>query len=61
MEYATLHKAAVEKGDGDCHIRLMNSENKQFCAVEKTDFCSFGKIKENVGEQHITVENGVLK
>lgn len=61
MEYATLHKAEVEKGDGDCHIRLMNSENKQFCAVEKTDFCSFGKIKENVGEQHITVENGVLK
>ena len=47
MEYATLHKATVEKGDGDCHIRLMNSENRQFCAVEKSDFCSYGERKDS--------------
>lgn len=33
----------IEKAQGDCYIRAMNSENKQFIGVEYNDFCSYGE------------------
>ena len=45
MEYTSTYKSEVEKADGDCYIRLMNSENRQYCACQHDDFCSFAKMK----------------
>lgn len=35
----------VERTDGICCMRVANSDNKQFCACEYDDFCSFAKMK----------------
>ena len=36
----------VEGADGVCYLRIVNSEDNQFCAVKNTDFCSYGERKE---------------
>lgn len=41
MEYSDSYKQQVDKADGDCYIRKMHSNDDQFCAVTKDDFCSF--------------------
>lgn len=47
-EYTEEHKATVEKADGDCMIRCMAApDDLQFCAVQKDDYCSMGKRKED--------------
>lgn len=35
----------VEGADGVCYLRIVNSEDKQFCAIKNTDFCSYGERK----------------
>lgn len=45
-EYTELHKATIEKADGDCMIRCMVApDDLRFCAVQKDDYCSMGKRK----------------
>lgn len=44
-DYARLF-SATEGADGDCYIRVMNSDDKQFCACKYDDFCSYGERKE---------------
>ena len=44
-EYSTEYLREVEKADGDCYIRRMNSDNEQFVACCRDDFCSFAKMK----------------
>lgn len=46
MEYTEEFKQNAEGADGDCYIRLMHSDDKQFCARKFTDYCSDGKPKE---------------
>ena len=46
MEYTEEYKRSVENADGDCYIRVMNSDDKQFCARKYSDFCSDAKPKE---------------
>lgn len=47
-EYTEEHKATVEKADGDCMIRCMAApDDLQFCAVQKDDYFSMGKRKED--------------
>lgn len=48
MEYCEEYKERVQGADGDCRLRLLNSDFEQFCAVEKNDYCSLG-IKKEVG------------
>lgn len=45
-EYAEEYKQNVEKADGDCYHRMLNSENEQFWACVYDDYCSYGKRKE---------------
>lgn len=45
-EYSEEHKATVENADGDCAIRKWRSDDEQFCAVTKDDYCSLGKRRE---------------
>ena len=42
MEYRSGFIPDVEKANGDCFIRLMNSGDKQFLAVKYSDYCSYG-------------------
>ena len=44
-DYARLFPTA-EGADGDCYIRVMNSDDKQFCACKYDDFCSYGERKD---------------
>lgn len=44
MEYTEVYKLTVEKADGDCYLRKMHSDDDQFCAVTKEDYCSYGKL-----------------
>lgn len=46
MLYTAEHKETVEGADGDCYLRLMNSECKQFVACKHDDYCSYGERKE---------------
>ena len=43
MEYADAYKQQAEKADGDCYIRKVYSNDNQFCAVTRDDFCSLAK------------------
>lgn len=43
MEYTDTYKQQVEKADGDCYIRKVYSDDNQFCAVTRDDFCSLAK------------------
>ena len=43
MEYTEEYKQTVEGADGDCYLRMMHSEDKQYCARKSNDFCSDGK------------------
>ncbi len=43
MEYTKEYAQSVEGADGDCYIRVMNSDDKQFCACKYDDFCSYGE------------------
>jgi hypothetical protein len=45
MEYSSEFARTTEGADGDCHIRLINSDNEQYRACQYDDFCSFAKIK----------------
>lgn len=49
-EYSEEHKATVENADGDCAIRKWRSDDEQFCAVTKDDYCSLGERREPDGE-----------
>ena len=44
-EYTEQHKATVEKADGDCFLRMVHCEDRQFWGVQYDDFCSYGKRK----------------
>lgn len=44
-EYTEERKATVENADGDCSIRKWRSEDEQFCAVTKDDYCSLARRK----------------
>lgn len=46
MEYTEEYKS-VEGADGDCRIRLMHSDDKQFCSRKYSDFCSDSKPRES--------------
>lgn len=46
MEYTKEHAQSVEGADGDCYIRVMNSDDRQFCGVRYIDFCSYGERKD---------------
>lgn len=46
MEYADEYKQRVQKADGECYYRLLNSLDEQFCGVKYDDYCSMGKRKE---------------
>lgn len=46
MEYTDEYKQRVQKADGDCYYRLLNSLDEQFCGVQYDDYCSMGKRKE---------------
>lgn len=46
MEYSEGYKQAVDGADGDCYIRLFNSENRRFAACKYDDYCSYGERKE---------------
>lgn len=49
MEYTKEYALSVEGADGDCYIKIMNSDDKQFCSCKYDDFCSYGaKIDEGV-------------
>ena len=41
MEYT--EECKVDGADGDCYYRVMYSEDEQFRAVMKDDFCSYGE------------------
>ena len=43
IEYNDEYKGTVEGANGDCWIRLMNSDNKEYIATTYDDFCSYGK------------------
>lgn len=43
MEYRGTFRPDVEEANGDCYIRVTNSDNHQFWAVQYDDFCSFGE------------------
>lgn len=48
MEYTEEYARGVEKANGDCCIRVMNSDNEQFCGCKYSDFCSYGgEVKDN--------------
>lgn len=47
IEYTDEYMCRVEKANGDCYIRLMNSDNEQYCACEYDDFCSRGRRQED--------------
>jgi len=49
-EYSEEYKATVENADGDCAIRKWHSDDGQFCAVTKDDYCSLGERREPDGE-----------
>lgn len=44
-EYSDSYKSEVEGADGDCFIRVLNSDNEQFIGVKYDDFCSRGERK----------------
>lgn len=44
-EYSSEYARTTEGADGDCHIRIMNSNNEQYFACQYDDFCSFAKMK----------------
>lgn len=44
-EYSDSYKSEVEGADGDCFIRVLNSDNHQFNGVKYDDFCSYGERK----------------
>ena len=44
-EYRDEYKSKVEGADGDCYIRILNSDNHQFCGVKYNDYCSLGERK----------------
>lgn len=46
-EYTEEHKATVENADGDCAIRKWRSDDEQFCAVTKDDYCSLARRKKD--------------
>ena len=35
----------VQGADGVCYMRVVNSDNRQFCACKYDDFCSYAKMK----------------
>ena len=48
LEYSKEHKESkniVEGADGDCFIRVLNSEDKQYHAVTRDDYCSLARKK----------------
>lgn len=47
MEYTEEYKQTVEKADGDCYHRILNSENSQFCGRCYGDYCSDGKRRDS--------------
>ena len=47
IEYTDEYMCRVEKANGECYIRLMNSDNEQYCACEYNDFCSRGRRRED--------------
>lgn len=47
MEYTEEYKQTVEKADGDCYHRTLNSENSQFCGRCYGDYCSDGKRRDS--------------
>lgn len=49
-EYTEEHKATVENADGDCAIRKWRSDDEQFCAVTKDDYCSLARRKKDATE-----------
>ncbi len=46
MEYTREYVQTTEGADGDCYIKLINSEDKQYFACTYDDFCSYGERKE---------------
>ena len=46
FRYSDEHKQCVEKADGDCRIKIMNSVNAQYYACQDTDYCSYGERRE---------------
>lgn len=43
MEYKATYRPDVEKANGDCYIRVVRSDDRQFWAVQYDDFCSLGQ------------------
>lgn len=48
-EYSDEYKGEVEGADGDCFIRILNSDNNQFNGVKYVDFCSCGERRTDDG------------
>lgn len=44
-EYTDKYVQKVERANGDCFIRMTNSDIEQFKGCEHNDFCSYGKRK----------------
>lgn len=45
-KYKEDDKTRVENADGRCYLRVVNSNDKQFWAVKRNDFCSLAKTEE---------------
>jgi hypothetical protein len=50
-EYSDSYKSEVEGADGDCYIRILNSDNNQFNGVKYDDFCSYGERRTDDGDE----------
>ena len=47
IEYSKQRKKTAEDADGDCKIRMFNSNYEAFIGVKYNDFCSYGEKREN--------------
>lgn len=49
-KYAMLLRRPESKLIADCYIRIMYSDDRQFCMVGENDFCSYGEQREENGK-----------
>lgn len=47
LQYSEKYAQEVEHADGDCFIKILHCEEKQYYACKYDDYCSFGERRDS--------------